>query len=186
MVFGALLLAVVFAGLRAPVRASVLAILALAALTVSGHANSAHPRGLAIASDLAHLVAASVWLGGIAQIAWAWLPRLPELGVVARRQLIERVLPRFGRVALPAFLAVAIAGVVNAAIQLGSVQALWNHGYGRVLIVKVSLVSAIALASYSHALRVGSRLLASNRTPAPASSVGIGDSWAASQSSPPE
>jgi putative copper export protein len=61
----ALIVAVALAALRAPARASALAVLALAGLTLSGHANSAHPRGVAIASDLTHLVAASVWIGGL-------------------------------------------------------------------------------------------------------------------------
>jgi len=161
----ALVLAIVLARWRAPARASALAVAALAALTVSGHANAAHARGLAIASDLAHLVAASVWTGGIVLIAWAWLPRLPGLPDRGRRRLAEVVLPRFGRVALPAFLTLAIAGIVNAAIQLGSIQALWNAGYGRVLMVKVALVGAIALVSYTHALRIRPRLLAANPHP---------------------
>jgi copper transport protein len=155
----ALALAIAIAAWRAPARASFFAVLALAALGVSGHANSADPRGLAIAVDVAHLLAAAVWVGGIAQIAWAWLPRLRGLDAPARRALLERVLPRFGRVALPAFLAVVVAGLANAIIQLGSVPALWNESYGRVLIVKMALVGAIALASYTHALRIRPRLL---------------------------
>jgi copper transport protein len=155
----AIALAVAVAALRAPVRAGVLAVLALAALTVSGHANSADPRALAIAVDLVHLTAAATWVGGIAQLAWAWLPRLRSLNVDARRAVLERVLPRFGRVALPAFATVVVAGLANALIQLGSVSSLWNESYGRVLIVKMALVGAIALASYAHALRIRPRLL---------------------------
>lgn len=161
VMLGALTLAVALAALRAPPGASAFAVLALAGLTLSGHANSAHPRGVAIASDLAHLVAASVWIGGIAQIAWTWLPRLTELAVAARRGLMQRVLPRFGRIALPAFLTIVLAGVLDAVVQLGSPAALWSSGYGRVLIVKATLVGAIALASYTHALRIRPRLLGS-------------------------
>jgi copper transport protein len=155
----AIALATAVAALRARVRAGVLAVLALAALTVSGHANSADPRALAIAVDLVHLAAAATWVGGIAQIASAWLPRLRTLNVDARRALLQRVLPRFGRVALPAFATVVVAGIANALIQLGSVSSLWNESYGRVLIVKMALVGAIALASYAHALRIRPRLL---------------------------
>jgi copper transport protein len=159
---GALIVAVALAALRAPVRAGVVAIVALAALTVSGHPNSAHSRGLAIASDLTHLAAAAVWVGGIAQIAWTWLPRLGALDGDGRRRVVEAVLPRFGRIALPAFATVVVAGVVNALVELGSVSALWDTGYGRVLIVKMALVGAIALASYGHALRIRPRLMRSN------------------------
>ena len=94
-----------------------------------------------------------MWLGGIAVIAIAWLPRLPELGAVGRRRIVEVVLPRFGAVALPAFFTLVVAGGLNAATELGSPQALWSAGYGRVLLVKTALVAVVALLSYRHALR---------------------------------
>ena len=156
----ALALATVFAARRAPARSSVFVVITLAALAFSGHADSAHPRALALASDLVHLLAASVWLGGIAQIAWAWVPRVTQLDRAARRAVMKDVLARFGRVALPAFVTLAIAGIVNAVIELDSLSALWQDGYGRVLIAKVALVGSLALASYAHAIRLRPRLLA--------------------------
>jgi copper resistance protein D len=72
------------------------------------------------------------------------------------------VLKRFGKVALPAFFVVVASGLVNALIELGHVQALWESSYGRVLAVKIALVGAVALASYLHALRLRPRILASN------------------------
>jgi copper transport protein len=161
----ALVLATGLAARRAPRPSSVLVVIALGALALSGHANSAHPRGLALGSDLVHLLAASVWLGGITHIVWAWLPRVGLLDQQERRAVMESVLSRFGRIALPAFLTVAVAGLVNAVIELDSLPALWQEGYGRVLIVKVALVGSIALASYAHAIRLRPRLLAANRRP---------------------
>jgi copper transport protein len=161
----ALALAVLVAARRSTAWGSLFAVLALAGLSVSGHANSANPRALAIAVDLAHLTAAAVWVGGIAQIVWAWLPRLSSLAEPGRRRLIEIVLPRFGRIALPAFAVVLVAGLANAVIQLGSIPALWNDSYGRVLIIKMALVGAIAVASYNHALRIRPRILRGSRQP---------------------
>jgi hypothetical protein len=56
----------------------------------------------------------------------------------------------------------AVAGVVNAAIELDSLPALWESGYGRVLAVKVALVGAIVLASYAHAIKLRPQLLAAD------------------------
>jgi copper transport protein len=137
----------------------------LEGIAFSGHANSADPRWLALLTDLIHLTAAAVWVGGIAQIAATWLPRLRSLAADTRRALPRAVLARFGRVALPAFLVVALTGGVNALIQLGHVSALWEDGYGRVLAVKILLVALIAAASYAHALRLRPRLLAANPHP---------------------
>jgi copper transport protein len=136
---------------RAP-RAAVIALLAaLAAVAVGGHANSASPRALALASDWAHLVAAVLWAGGIAQIAVTWVPGVRALSDVQRRRVMHEVLDRFGRLALPAFAVVVVAGGANALIELGSVGQLWHTAYGRVLLVKIALVGAIGAASFVHA-----------------------------------
>ena len=47
-------------------------------IAVGGHANSASPSSLAVTSDALHLLAAAAWVGGIAQIALCWLPRLRQ------------------------------------------------------------------------------------------------------------
>jgi copper transport protein len=137
------------------------AVVALAAVAAGGHSSSARVSGVAFTADLVHLIAASVWLGGIAVIAIAWLPRLRKLGAAGRRQIVEVVLPRFGAIALPAFFTLVVAGALNAVTELGSPRALWSTGYGRVLLVKTALVGVVALLSYRHALRLRPRLLAS-------------------------
>jgi copper transport protein len=139
--------------------------LAFLSIALSGHANSADPRALAILTDWTHLLAAAVWIGGIAQIAFTWLPHVGRSSLATRRALIQSVLPRFGRLALPAFLLVVSTGFSNALIELGHVEALWETGYGRVLAVKMALVGLIAAASYTHALRLRPRLLAANPHP---------------------
>jgi copper transport protein len=155
-----LLLSVALAARGAPRWASAPAVLALAAVAAGGHSSSARLSGIAFTADLVHLIAASVWLGGIALIAIAWVPRLRELGAVGRRRIVEVVLPRFGTLALPAFFTLVVAGGLNAVTELGSPQALWSTAYGRVLLVKTSLVGVVALLSYRHALRLRPRLLA--------------------------
>jgi copper transport protein len=82
-----------------------------------------------------------------------------------RRALLATVLPRFGRLALPAFVVVVATGLTNALIQLGHPEELWQTAYGRVLSVKIGLVGLIAAASYLHALRLRPRLVAVNPHP---------------------
>jgi copper transport protein len=147
------------------VAASVAVALAFLTIALSGHANSADPRAWAVLTDWIHLVAAAIWVGGIAQIALAWLPVIRGLRGGSRLAVVESVLSRFGRVALPAFLVVAATGLTNALIQLGDVSSLWDTAYGRVLATKIVLVGLIALASYGHALRMRPRLLAANPHP---------------------
>ncbi len=154
----ALLVAAVFA-VRSPTGAAVAALGAFVAMSLGGHASGADPGWLAVATNLTHLVAAAIWVGGIAQLAWAWLPALRGGGRPLRRAVVSGVLPRFGRVALPAFAVVAITGLVNALMQLGHISQLWSSAYGRVLFLKALLVMGIALISYLHAFRLRPRIL---------------------------
>lgn len=155
----AALVAAAVIGRRRPVTAALLAALALYGVALGGHASGADNRVLAVGTDWVHLVAAAIWAGGIAQLAWAWLPTLRAGDRNLRRAVLRTVLPRFGRVALPAFVVVAATGLVNALIQLGDLGALWSSAYGRVLAVKIGLVAAAGVLSYVHAFRLRPRLL---------------------------
>ena len=161
---GAIVLAVLHSN-RFRLIASLYVAVAFLAIAIGGHANSAEPRALAVLTDWVHLLAAAVWVGGIAQVASAWAFGFRGLSGELRLGVMRSVLARFGQVALPAFLLVASTGLTNALVQLGGVSELWESAYGRVLAVKVALVGAIALASFVHALRLRPRLLAANPHP---------------------
>lgn len=143
---------------RRPRVAALLVALAVGAVASSGHAGSAEPRFPAILNDWTHLLAGAVWLGGIALILYAWRPAARDPSV--RRAITRAVLPRFGRVALPAFAIVAVSGAVEALIQLGEPAALWQSAYGRLLAAKIAVVGTIAGLSYTHAMRLRPRLIA--------------------------
>ncbi|MGH2954947.1 MAG: copper resistance D family protein, partial [Solirubrobacterales bacterium] len=164
---GTVVFVLLAAALAARLQIAASAALALAFLTIaiSGHAYAAELRGPAVLTDWVHLVAGAVWVGGIAQVAWAWVPLARRVEPEGRRAAMRSVLARFGLLALPAFLVVAATGLTNALIQLGEVPALWETAYGRVLAVKIALAGAIALASYLHAIRLRPRLLAGNPHP---------------------
>ena len=107
-------------------------------LSLSGH--SAADAGSSWKSELAdwvHLSAASLWLGGLVQLALVIWPLAPEL----RRQAFLR----FARLA-PVLIAVLVAaGVYLSILRLPHISDLWTQSYGHVLLVKLSLV-CIALA----------------------------------------
>jgi copper transport protein len=160
-----LLVLAVAGAVMAPRYAGFAAALALGELALSGHADSATPRALAVLVDWVHLLAGALWLGGIGVIAWIWLGRLRGAGTELRRAVMGELLPRFGRIALPAFLIVAFTGVLNAYIQLRHPSVLWGSSYGRTLLVKSALIAVIALLSYTHVFRLRPRLLGANPHP---------------------
>lgn len=122
---------------------------ATGAIALSGHANSADPRAVSLITDWMHLVAASIWIGGMTHMA-----------LLVRREArradghgLSPLLPaidRFGDLAVPAFLATIVTGLYNMAIELGGIAALWKTDYGVVLAVKIVLVIALLLMSVVH------------------------------------
>src|SRR5205823_4435654 len=90
-----------------------------------------------VALDWAHVVAASLWTGGLAALAVAgarveWPPDV--LGVVAAR---------FSRLAGICLGIVLVTGAYNAWVQLPAPSAFWTTDYGRVLAVKILAVGAL-------------------------------------------
>lgn len=138
--------------------AAVFAGVALGALAASGHAGSASPRVPAVLNDWGHLIGAAIWLGGTALLVLVWAPSIRRGGRALRRQLASDVIPRFGRVALPSFVAVIATGTVSLLLQLGEISDLWDTAYGRVLTVKIALVAVIAGLAYWHARRLRPRM----------------------------
>jgi copper transport protein len=123
----------------------------LATITFTGHATSGDLVGLAVVTDIVHLSAVSVWLGGLALLLGAvlWRTRDPgepndaDLDRAAddhRAPTAERVVAGFSDVAFGAVLVIVASGVVQAWRQLGSWDALVDTSYGRLLLTKVGFV----------------------------------------------
>jgi copper transport protein len=88
-------------------------------------------------ADWVHLVAAMVWVGGVATLALLVWPVAPEL---RRRAFVG-----FSRIAVGLVAALVLAGVYLAIVRLPELSDLWQTSYGRLLLVKVGIV-AVALA----------------------------------------
>lgn len=107
-------------------------------LSLSGHsAADAGSSWLSELADWVHLSAASLWVGGLVMLALVVWPAAPEL----RR----RAFVRFSRLATVLVALLVGAGVYLSILRLPHLNDLWADGYGRVLLVKLSLV-VIALA----------------------------------------
>ena len=103
-------------------------------LSLSGH--SAVDPGSSWRSELAdwaHLSAAALWIGGLVQLAFVVWPKAPEF----RRAAFLR----FSRLASALIAIVLAAGVYLSIVRLPQLSDLWSAGYGRVLLVKLGLVS---------------------------------------------
>ena len=119
-----------------------------------GHTVTARPRAIVVAADVAHTVAASVWVGGVLLLAALLLGRA-RLGVPTGA---AEMAVRFS---VPATAAVTLTGVAGAALTLAILDRpghLVSTGWGRVLLVKVALVAVVAVVGLYNSRRVVPRL----------------------------
>ena len=114
---------------RSPLPALVLAAAALVTWPLAGHAWTAPQRWVAVSSDVAHLGAVAVWVGGVL----ALLVALPLLAPGERGGLAQR----FSGLALATAAVVAVSGTVSGWQQVGTLGALTSTSYGRLLLAKV-------------------------------------------------
>ena len=112
----------------------------LATPGLAGHAATASNPALGLALDLAHLAAASAWVGGLVLLATFLLPKAP--GDAWPPDPLDLTL-RVSTVAFCAVVVVVGTGVVQSIRQVGSWHALSHTAYGRTLVIKVCLVVAL-------------------------------------------
>jgi len=124
----------------------------LIALTLSGHAAAVGGNivVLAVLSDWLHLLAASLWIGGMMYIATTYLPTLMRVPLQERIGSLLSVLPRYSPLAIAGVVIMTVTGPFNATTRMASVAQLLSTAYGRVLIVKVLLVGSLLLTSSFH------------------------------------
>lgn len=131
----ALLVAVGARGVVSSRGAAVVAVLAMATVVpplLTGHSADSGSHELAVSSLLVHVLAASLWVGGLTALAWA----------AVRGDGLRLAVPRFSVLAGWCFMAVAVSGVVNAGVRLGSFGALLSSSYGVLVLAKaVALVT---------------------------------------------
>ena len=103
-------------------------------LVTSGHAATAPPSWLTRLSLFLHGVGVAYWVGA-----------LVPLGVMAARQSasLPRVLNDFSAFAIPVVGVLVLAGLALAVVQLESLGALVETGYGIILLVKLTLVTLL-------------------------------------------
>lgn len=110
----------------------------------SGHASTAG--NLALVSDIAHVIAAALWTGGLGFLMLALV-----LSKEDRWPLATRAVPRFSNMAVVSVLVLLTAGVVNGYLQVRSWSPLWETEYGLLLLAKVALViPLLALGAYNN------------------------------------
>jgi putative copper export protein len=123
------------------------------AFEYSGHGGAASQWWAPII-DLLHLLANSVWLGGLFVLALVITPLLRRRDVGDRAAYLARSVPAFSVPALIAVAFVTVTGPLNATVRMTSVHQLWTTPYGILLVAKSLLFIGMVAISYVHAFRL--------------------------------
>ncbi len=120
-------------------------------LSLSGHsAVDAGSSWLSQLADWLHLAAATLWVGGLVQLAFVVWPLEPEL---RRRSFV-----RFSKLATLLIVVLLAAGTYLSILRLPHLADLWSARYGQVLLIKLGLVSLALLWGAAHHFLVRPRL----------------------------
>lgn len=136
-----------YADLRRSKIAAIGAVLVVLAFLFDGHTSSMEPRWLMVLASVAHTLAVSVWVGGIASMVLVLAGRTKRHEPLAATELAFRFSVMAGAAAATA----GAAGLVMTWLILDSPSQLWSSSWGLLLLAKLSLVGAVAaIAAHNH------------------------------------
>lgn len=123
---------------RRPRSVSVLLLVALAVAgeLITGHTRTTDPAWLLVSADGFHLLAAMIWVGGLALVVFG------DAGDGSGR-LDRELVRRYADLALRAVVVLAFSGLAMAIALVDSWDAVLGTNYGRTLSAKVVLVAAV-------------------------------------------
>ena len=102
----------------------------LVPMALQGHSAGTSGHAMAITSMGLHLVFVSVWLGGVVTL-------ILLRGIIGPDRL-PVVVARFSTLAIIAFIVVAVSGVANAMVRIGTFDKLISTPYGQLVLAKVA------------------------------------------------
>ncbi|MFS8099428.1 CopD family protein [Lentzea alba] len=138
----------------------VLALCAVVPLPLTGHARGSEYSDVTVLTLQAHVLAAAAWTGGLLALVMI-LAHLPAVLAVA--------LPRFSLLATIAIAAVALSGLVNSGVELGTTPGVGLAGfftttYGLISLAKVACVGSVAFLGGTIRTRLLPRIVLRERT----------------------
>lgn len=123
-----------------PVPATSAAALGLGSLALGGHTRTFGPPWLVVGSDLVHVAAGALWVGGLVGLLVLFAPASG-----AEPHEMQRGVRRFSAVALWTVAALGLSGVLLWWRIPGTITGLVDSSYGWHLIAKVALVAVVVL-----------------------------------------
>jgi copper transport protein len=110
---------------------------------LSGHGSVQSPVAVLLPANVLHVVAMAAWLGGVAVLVLALRRATAALEPASRTPLLVAVVGRFSTLAGIAFAVLLVSGVVQGIIEVAGVRALFDTAFGRAVLIKLVLFTAL-------------------------------------------
>lgn len=132
-------------------------------VATTSHGSSVPGSFWAVAADFAHLVASSIWVGTLAQLALFLLWTRDGVPEADRSALQASHLQRFSAIAATSVVILLASGAVNGLTQIPVPEAMFDTAYGRALTVKLVIMAALLSVAGVNAVYLRPRLVEEER-----------------------
>lgn len=107
---------------------------------LAGHATTQNDTVLLVPTDVVHVVAMSVWFGGLAALLLLVPKATAALEPVDRTRLLAALLLRFSPLALACVIALQLTGTIQSIVYLDSFGDFLHDAFGRAVLIKIVLI----------------------------------------------
>jgi copper transport protein len=122
--------------------------------SLTGHSGTLPHAAAAIAADVAHVLGAGGWLGGLTAVLLSGLPAIRRLDEARLADAGARLARAYHGSAMECVAVVVLSAIVAAWVRFPSVSALWTTPYGLALLRKVIFVLVVLGFGFYHWRRV--------------------------------
>lgn len=116
-------------------------------VALTGHSATGGAHDVASDSLVLHVLAASLWVGGLVAVLGLAIARGSDRGAA-----LATAVPRYSRTALVCWLVVGVTGVVNALVRVAPAD-LFTTGYGALVVGKAAALGVLGAFGFAHRRR---------------------------------
>jgi len=157
--------------MKASVTWGVLAAALAATWAAADHAGQGIQVPMSVVSDTIHLTSVAIWLGGLTMLATIVLRRPKSAGTPASRKgrmataETVRAAERFSAIALGCVGAILLTGTYQAWRNVGTLPALFDTTYGRLLLIKIGAMCVLIALGYVARIRIAALRAPASQAP---------------------
>ena len=121
---------------------------------LTGHSGSVKHASAAVAADVAHLLGAGGWLGGLTAVLLCGFPALKRLDPKKGSNVGARLVRAYHNSAMECVAVVLLSAIIAVWVRFPTVSSLWTTTYGLALIRKTIFVLVVIGFGFYHWRRV--------------------------------